>query len=172
VRKIPGFRLMKKPFKGQGLVEFALVLPVFLLLMIGIIEFGWFFFIYSTANSAAREAARYGAGAGEVSAGGPYYYQDCDGIREVATRIGRYAGIQDGDIQIWYDEGPDSDPADNKSCPDTIGLGERVLVQINVTYHPIIPLLNIPDIDIQAVSARTIVSHVQISSLLETFSNN
>jgi hypothetical protein len=170
VRKFSGFRLLKKPFKGQGLVEFAIVLPIFLILMLGIIEFGWFFFIYSTANQSAREAARYGAGAGEL---GPqqYYYQHCSGIREVATRIGRYANVEDTGVTIWYDDGPGT--SQTGTCPvgtdfttHAISLGERVVVQVNVTYNPIIPLLNIPSIDIKAVSARTIVARVQISRLL------
>jgi Flp pilus assembly protein TadG len=170
VRKIPGFRLIKKPFKGQGLVEFAIVLPVFLILMLGIIEFGWFFFVYSTANQSAREAARYGAGAGEVGSTGYLYYQDCAGMREVATRIGRYAAIEDGNIDIWYDTGPGTSETGNcngtATSTHTVDLGERVVVEVTVTYHPIISLLNIPDIDIRAESARTIVSRVQISSLM------
>jgi Flp pilus assembly protein TadG len=173
VRKFSGFRLLKKPFKGQGLVEFAIVLPIFLILMLGIIEFGYFFFIYSTANQAAREAARYGAGAGEVGTTGYLYYQDCAGMREVATRIGRYAAITDDDVEIWYDTGPDTAETgrcDGTTYSDTVSLGERVVVKVTVNYHSIISLLNIPNVEIRATSARTIVSRVQISSILRTSS--
>lgn len=47
--------------KGQALVEFALVLPVLLLILCGIIDFGWIFGNQLAANNAAREAARYTA---------------------------------------------------------------------------------------------------------------
>jgi PKD repeat protein len=45
--------------KGQGLVEFALILPLLLLMFFGIIEFGRIFQAYLTVQHAAREAARY-----------------------------------------------------------------------------------------------------------------
>lgn len=43
---------------GQSLVEFALVLPLLLLLLLGIIQFGAAFNALITLNSAAREGAR------------------------------------------------------------------------------------------------------------------
>ena len=46
---------------GQALVEFALILPLLLILLCGIIDFGWIFGCQLTANNAAREAARYTA---------------------------------------------------------------------------------------------------------------
>ena len=46
--------------KGQDLVEYALVLPLFLLLFIGTIEFGLLFFQYTVITNAAREGARAG----------------------------------------------------------------------------------------------------------------
>ena len=47
--------------KGQAMVEFALLLPILLLLFSGIINFGWIFGNQLLANNAAREAARYTA---------------------------------------------------------------------------------------------------------------
>lgn len=46
--------------RGQGLVEFALVLPIFLILVLGIVDFGWALKSYITITNAAREGARYG----------------------------------------------------------------------------------------------------------------
>jgi Flp pilus assembly protein TadG len=45
---------------GQDLIEFALILPVLLLLIIGIMQFGVAVFSYNTIANAAREGARYG----------------------------------------------------------------------------------------------------------------
>lgn len=45
--------------KGQTLVEFALTLPILLLLIFGVIEFGRAFQAWITLENAAREAARY-----------------------------------------------------------------------------------------------------------------
>ncbi|MHC1721566.1 MAG: TadE/TadG family type IV pilus assembly protein [Aminipila sp.] len=47
--------------KGQAMVEFAIVLPILLLLLCGICEFGWIFSNQILANNACREAARYAA---------------------------------------------------------------------------------------------------------------
>ena len=46
---------------GQGLVEFAIVLPVFLLLLLGVLEFGFAFDHHLTLEYATREGARTGA---------------------------------------------------------------------------------------------------------------
>lgn len=44
--------------RGQSLVEFALVLPVFFILLFGLIDMGRFVYMNSTLSQAAREAAR------------------------------------------------------------------------------------------------------------------
>jgi hypothetical protein len=45
-----------KKTRGQTMVEFALILPVLLMTMYGVMEFGRLLFIYVTTTSAAREA--------------------------------------------------------------------------------------------------------------------
>jgi len=45
--------------RGQGLVEIALVLPVFLLIVLGTIDFGRAIYYYSVISNGAREGARY-----------------------------------------------------------------------------------------------------------------
>lgn len=47
------------PRRGQTLVEFALTLPILLLLMFGVIEFGRIFQAWVTLQNAARTAIRY-----------------------------------------------------------------------------------------------------------------
>jgi Flp pilus assembly protein TadG len=44
--------------KGSSAVEFALTLPIFIILVIGIIEFGWYFFVQHTLQYATREGMR------------------------------------------------------------------------------------------------------------------
>ena len=44
---------------GQSMVEFALILPIFLLILCGIIDFGWLFYNQLSLNNACREGARY-----------------------------------------------------------------------------------------------------------------
>ena len=44
--------------EGQAIVEFAIVLPIFLLLVMGIMDFGWLFYNYISVENSARNAAR------------------------------------------------------------------------------------------------------------------
>src|SRR4051812_6754998 len=51
----------RPPSRGQALVEFALIAPVFLLLLVIALDFGRLFFTWIQVNNAAREAAAAGA---------------------------------------------------------------------------------------------------------------
>jgi hypothetical protein len=53
-------RKLKRGQRGQALVELALVVPVLLLLVLGIFEFGRLLNAYMTVQHAAREGARLG----------------------------------------------------------------------------------------------------------------
>src|SRR4051812_28489854 len=44
--------------RGQALVEFALVIPLFLLLLFGIVDAGRLVFTYNAVSNAARDGAR------------------------------------------------------------------------------------------------------------------
>ncbi|HEX9290756.1 MAG TPA: TadE family protein [Anaeromyxobacteraceae bacterium] len=50
--------------RGAAVVEFALVLPLLLMLVLGAIDWGWYFYLREVVTNAAREGAR----AGSVSA--------------------------------------------------------------------------------------------------------
>jgi Flp pilus assembly protein TadG len=52
---------LRKSERGQSLVEFALVLPILLFLVLGVLEFGWILKAEIAVNAAAREGARYAA---------------------------------------------------------------------------------------------------------------
>lgn len=46
---------------GQAVLEFALILPLLVLLLMGILDFGWIFMNQYRVEKAASDAARYGA---------------------------------------------------------------------------------------------------------------
>src|SRR5919199_5492705 len=48
-------------WRGQTALEFALILPAFLLIVAGTIQFGQVFMAYAQLLQAAQEGARYGA---------------------------------------------------------------------------------------------------------------
>ena len=58
---------MSRHERGQSLAEFALIAPLFFMLLFGIIEGGRFIFYYETLSNATREGARYAIVNGERS---------------------------------------------------------------------------------------------------------
>ena len=101
--------------RAQAMVEFALALPILLLLLYGILEAGRLLFIYSSTVTASRQAVRYGATTGQgrdyTPDGGPnnsthQRFEDCYGIRLAAQRADYLDAFEDSDIHIFYDSGP------------------------------------------------------------------
>ena len=154
-----------KKSRAQGLVEFALVLPLLLLVMFALIEFGRLLFIYSVVFTSSREAARYGSAAGNVGSYIPHY-RHCDGMRAAAQRVGTLVGIEQGNILINYDDGDPAHPFGNCPAndygPSAVRLGDRVVVRVSAQYQPLLPLLRLPSFPISSTSARTILKDVAI----------
>jgi hypothetical protein len=66
-QKLPGRKRTGGRQRGQSMVEFALVVPVFLILVFGIIDFGLGLRAWISITNAAREGARVGAVRGSCS---------------------------------------------------------------------------------------------------------
>ncbi len=115
----------REQHRGQGIVEFALAVPIVLTMLWGVIEAGRLLFIYSSVASASREAARYAATVDQ--------FNDCAGIRDAAKRLAFFAGVSDDTIDIEYDRPiPEVWPAPTPyadGCPaSAVNLGDRVRV--------------------------------------------
>lgn len=157
--------------KGQSLVELALTIPVFLLLLFGIFEVGWFIVIYSTVYTSSQEAARYAAVSG-LNEYGINYYSDCTAIRNVAKQKGSLLGLKDDDISIIYDHGPDSNgevfPFGNcnptYSLTEGLALGDRVSVKITYKYNPLEPFISFASVPVTSTSSRSLLTNLDIVS--------
>jgi len=151
--------------RAQGIVEFALILPLLLFLIFGIFEFGRILFLMAVVHTSSREAARYGTASGENSSS-VARYQDCAGIRAAALRIGGLAGITPNDITVSYDNGTSS--STYATCPvggigpTEVASGSRITININASISPILPIPGIPTIPISASTSRTILSDISI----------
>jgi len=73
-----------KDKKGQALIEFALVLPILLLVLLGIMEFGRMIMTVNVLNQAAREGARIGAVTSDADS--------LDFKDKIETRVGQLLG--------------------------------------------------------------------------------
>lgn len=148
--------------RGQALMEFALVAPVFLLLLFGLIETGRFILYYEVLSNATRDGARYaivnGANSltcptGPAIPGG----WDCDPTgADVADRVRESAfGVLGSGVSVqrcwWYDACDFSTHGDGDN-----GRSATVTVSASYTYSTLVPILPLPNITITAESSLVI----------------
>ncbi len=99
-------RRSRRATRGQTLVEFALVFPLFLTLLLSVIEFAFLFNAILAVQFAAQNAALVAAEIGDVpGTAGNLAIADCAILREVDRDIGAPASaaqIQSVDI-VWAD---------------------------------------------------------------------
>jgi len=158
----------KERTSAQTMVEFALVLPILLVIIYGLLEVGRLIFIYSTVVSASREAVRYGSATGLNVAGGTLRYKDCAGIRAAAQNVDFLGVIEDANIVISYDR--DTTPNDGifnptflSNCPPaSVATGDRIVVLVTTQFTPLAAIVPLNQIPITSSNARTIIGSVQI----------
>ncbi len=149
------------------MVEFAVTIPILLLIVLATFEIARAVWVYAAVTTAAREASRYGSSVGEGDGGTPHYI-DCAGIRSLARQFGAAGSVQDADVLISYDRGPGT--AELGPCPVTqasVQLGYRVIVEVTGRFTPAsyLPLLQIPEIGFTSEVRRTIVKALILSSI-------
>lgn len=113
-----------RPERGAAAVEFALVVPILLLLVFGIIEFGYLINRSSMVNNAARDAAREASLSGDLAA-----------IRAVAN------GSLDGMPGVAVDV--DCEQADGSSCgayDANRESGDTAVVTVTYVHEMITPV--------------------------------
>ena len=152
---------MRRREKGAALVEAAIVIPLLLILLFGLIEFGRYIAMTSTVTNASREAARFAAGTGPGSGSGPRY-ADCDGMRAAAQEFGVLGAPTDGEITLEFDEGPSTGIflvcSGSTVDPNDIETGDRIISTVTVPFQPIVPLISafLGPFDISVQTIRTI----------------
>jgi hypothetical protein len=140
--------------RGQALVEFALVAPVFFVLVFAIIEGGRFIAYYETLNNATREGARYAIVHGSnsycpsgpmppgMSAPGCY---DPAGEKVVQRVRDAAFGLLGSGVTVTPTWGP-------------LGNGREADVNVaaSYTYRALVPIVPLPPITITAESTLVI----------------
>lgn len=138
---------------GQTLVEFALVLPIFLLLVFGLIDMGRFVYMSSAVSQAAREATRVAA----VEAfwiggtrsdcnqpGGPVCPANVAAFRaDVLAAANRmmapFGAITDADLYTSCEITAPS-PVTTKSCAAP-SMNNLASVRADVVFRPLTPVI-------------------------------
>lgn len=110
---------------GQSLVEFALILPVFVLLLAGMIDFGLGLYSYMTLQTATREGARLGV-------------TDCTASDCATAVTNRTRGAASG-MTVSVSVACTSPAGAAEACTASKS-GDSVTVSVNYTYQMIWPL--------------------------------
>ncbi len=165
-RKKPGSR-------AQAMVEFAIVAPILMLMLIGIIEVGRMVFLYAAVTNASREAVRFGSAIG-LDDTGELKYRHCSKIREVARQASFFVTIPDSAIVIQYDHGPGTSVF--HTCPPGVdvepgyfvnlvpGQVDRIKVTVTGQYAPYTSIIPWGARPFVSSSARTILGFVALSA--------
>lgn len=109
---------------GQSLVEFALIGPIFILLLTGLLEGARLIYSYNTVNHAAQEAARHGVLASTGSVGD---------VRARAIDAGDPLSINAGNVDVEVNSG-------SKSFGDR-EIGDRLAVTVGHDFTPIVAMV-------------------------------
>ncbi len=155
---------VKNRRRGQAMVEFALVAPLFFILLFAIIEGGRFVFYYEMLNSATRDGARYAIIHGSNAADGcpsgpmpPGGGPSCDltgekvkaAVRKAAMGL---AGAGDfASLDVYWCPVNAAKPCDPSLSN---ARGNPVTVRAAYTYSPVMPML--PPITIGSESSLVI----------------
>lgn len=81
---------------GQSLLEFALVLPVLALMLLGIVDFGQIFSRWLVVEHAARDAARYASLGGSADQATTMAEQEAGGNATATVTLAPYTVPQTG----------------------------------------------------------------------------
>ena len=142
---------------GQGLVEFALVIPIFLFLLFGLIDGARLVYLNGVLSQAAREGARQGAveaswmGSSDVScatAGGPVCPANAAALRThvlaAANRMtAPFGSIPDGRLFTSCDNlggAPTGSTWSTQTCANR-DASDLISVRAELPFTPITPIL-------------------------------
>jgi Flp pilus assembly protein TadG len=113
--------------QGAAAVEFAIVAPLFFLMVFGMIEFGRAIMVQQVLTNATREGARYAVVDGSTSAL----------AAETVTTYLRSAGIASGETIVVGEASATNPPVITAKEPNLIGFNGLVGVKASVDYSDV-----------------------------------
>lgn len=141
--------------KGQALIEFALTMPLLLLILLGIMDISRIFFAYSEASNSLRRALRFAEVLGVPGETPPYL--DCAGMQTTAQEN---VFAKDQSIRIRYLKA--SDLTVGYTCAnvqdDLLENGDILTINLTAVVEPV--FLPFGDLEINFRGQRTIVKAI------------
>ena len=132
--------------RGQSLVEFALIFPIIVLLVVGFVEVGRAVFAYNTIANAARQAVRVAA-VNQIA-----NVTDCDesrpvedpyephwSIRGCAIAAATSLGLTTANVSVAYAPPPDT----TLDCDPTLHVGCIASVTLTYQYRISTPFISL-----------------------------
>jgi Flp pilus assembly protein TadG len=124
MRRPPAGSRNRSP-RGQTLVEFALILPIFVLVLVGIFDFGRAIYGFNTISNASRQAVRVGI-----------VNQNVTVIKAEGVKAAVSLGAVPADVDVSF-----KTPDLSGTCAAPIDLGCVVEVTVHYHYNAATPLI-------------------------------
>jgi Flp pilus assembly protein TadG len=150
--------------RGQTLVEFALVLPIFILLLVGIFDFGRAIYAYNTISNAAREGVRVGIvdqNCNVIGAEAANHAASLD--VNFAPTVAAPCGPAGTGVVIQFLNSDGSTPSGGDNCvePDLdpgVPIGCLVEVTVSYEYNAATPIIGnlVGTLDLQASTRQAV----------------
>jgi hypothetical protein len=164
---------------GQALVEFALILPIFLVVLFGMLDAGRYVYMRSVLSQAAREGARVAAveaswlestAANCNQPGGPVCPANAPALAADALAAANRMVAPFGSISTLYiscdaaGSAPTGAWTSGTACTTNSGVtGNVVSVRVLLTYNPITPVGTLMPLMLGAGSAGSFTGPITVS---------
>lgn len=137
--------MIRRSDPGQALVEFALVLPILLVLLLGVFDFGRLIFMHTSLTNGAREGARLAAVNQDTS--------------RIETRVEDQIAMVVPTISLNFYVPPD-DPDDppTEACDAVPAVGCLIVVEVEAEFTAITPIIGsiIGPLQVSATTTSTV----------------
>ena len=146
-------------FRAQAMVEFAIALPVLLVLVVGVMEVGRMVLTYAMVTNASRDAVRYASAVG-IGDDGYDKYNNCVGIQNLAKNSAYIVALSSVTIKYYDANGNYKWDCDRTTVGEdtdiSVASNYSVKVTVEASYKPVVKLIPIGQKDFSATSTRTI----------------
>jgi Flp pilus assembly protein TadG len=138
--------------RGQSLVEFAIILPVIAMVVLGLFDLGRAVFTYNTLSQAARQANRTAI-----------VDQDTDRVKAMAIAAAPTVGLTPSNVSVCFKTADSTQTNCSSPSTDNCPASDRVIgclaiVTASLTYTPMTPVISLilPSISLTSTSVGPI----------------